>query len=261
VTPYLALFDVHVGHERKPGAGRPSPLHDAKALRAVWKFAEEFKPKRIVFGGDLLDCAVISHHNRAKPGRTEGLRLAQDMRLAEELTVQPADSVLARGGSIDYLLGNHEDWLMDLVDEQPGLEDIISIRRGLKLSGKWTIHEQGSVLAFSKHLLFIHGDQIKGGGENRAKAAVDTYDRCIRLGHFHTYQSFTKTSPIEAELPRTGVVIPCLCVKNPRYNESKPTRYVQGFNFGWVRDDGTFSDFVVPIINGRFIANGKEWVG
>jgi hypothetical protein len=259
-TPYLALYDIHVGHERRPGAGKVA-LHDPRALRAVWKFAEEFKPKRIVMGGDIVDCGVISHHQKGKPGRTEGLRLAQDMTLANELVVQPAESTLARGGTIDYLLGNHEDWLMDLIDEQPGLEDMISLERGLGLSKKWTVHPQGSVLHFSKHLLFMHGDQIKGGGENKAKAAVDIYDRCVRLGHYHTFQSFTKTSPIESELPRTGVVIPCLATKNPRYNESKPTRYVQGFNFGWVREDGSFSDYVVPIINGRFIANGKEFCG
>jgi hypothetical protein len=256
---FIALFDAHVGYERRPGES-PTPLHDARALRAVQKFAEEFKPHDLVLGGDILDCGVISHHNRSKPGRTEGLRLLRDMKLARELVIEPfAETLAGRAPSRTYHIGNHEDWINDLLDKEPGLEDLLDIRESLGLGG-WNIIPQGGLSHLGPYLYFAHGDQIKGG-EHVAKAAVLNFERSIRFGHHHTLQAYTKTSPVDAELPKTGVAVPCLCHKNPRYVESKPHRWSQGFLWGYVHADGTYSDYVSVIINGRFVANGKEFRG
>jgi hypothetical protein len=34
-----------------------------------------------------------------------------------------------------------------------------------------------------------------------------------------------------------------------------------GFNYGYIHDDGTFTDYTPIIVNGRFTANGKTYVG
>lgn len=258
---FLAIFDAHVGFERLPGEARPSPLHDPKALGAVWKFAEDFKPDRVILGGDILDCGPVSHHNRKTPGKTEGLRMRRDFELCRELVIDPAAEVLAPDGKLDYLIGNHEDWLQDLSDEIPGLEGVVDVKGGLDLSDSWRVHRQGTILPLSRHLLLVHGDVIKGGGEQKAKAAVIQFERSIRFGHFHSYQTYTKTSSIDIELPRTGINVPCLCKKSPRYTESSPQRWAQGFLWGYIMPNGTFSDYVSIIISGRFTALGKEYRG
>lgn len=257
---FLALFDAHVGFERRPGESL-SPLHDARALRAVQKFAEDFRPHDLVLGGDILDCGVISHHNRNKPGKVEGLRLLKDMRLAKELVVEPFEATLAgRNTRRLYHIGNHEDWINDLLHKEPGLEDLIDIRVGLGLTAGWELIPQGGLSRLGKHLYFAHGDQIRGG-EHVAKAAVLNFERSIRFGHHHTFQAYTKTSPVDAELPKTGIAVPCLCRKDPQYIEAKPHRWSQGFLWGYLQDDGTYNDYVSIIINGKFTANGKEFRG
>ena len=53
VSKGIALFDYHY------------PLHDRASHRIVLKTIELVKPDHIVFGGDALNLACISHHNKA----------------------------------------------------------------------------------------------------------------------------------------------------------------------------------------------------
>lgn len=251
---FIATYDIHRGYEHR--AGKITPLHDPKAWGVVMKFAQDFKPHHWVVGGDGLDCGEISHHNRAKPRRTEGFRL---LKVAEEMrreVIKPIEDVTS--ATATYILGNHEDWIEDLLDADPALEGLIDINKLLGLDD-WTVVPQGGCHQLGK-LHFIHGDQISGG-VNAAKNAVDAYMENVRLGHFHTYQVATKTSAVGNVLGKTGVVVPCLCGKNPKYNESRPNRWVQGFAFGYVMPDGTFNDYVAVIVDGVAAVNGKVYRG
>lgn len=248
---FIATFDLHYGYERR--SGHKAPLHDMKAWDVVMKFAQDFKPHHWVFGGDMLDCGVVSHHNHGKPGRTEGLRLLQDAEECKAAIVVPAFKLASK--SATYIVGNHEHWLEDLTDDQPGLEGLVGLKPLLGLK-EWNVIPQGGYHRIGK-LHFIHGDQISGG-TNAAKNAVDTYAQSIRLGHFHTFQAATKTSAIHHELGNVGMVVPCLCTKDPKYGQGKPNRWMQGFNFGYVdTHTGRFNDYVQIIVNGQSIIDGK----
>ena len=83
----------------------------------------------------------------------------------------------------------------------------------------------------------------------------------MRFGHHHTYQVYTKTSSIDSN-GHTGIAIPCLCRKGPRYGGGSPNRWVQGFHWGYVGGpNNTFNDYVSVIINGVATINGKSYVG
>lgn len=250
---YIATFDLHFGYERKNG--HKVPLHDMKAFEAVLAFAQDFKPDVWIHGGDMLDCGVISHHNKKKPGNTEGLRLLSDAKEGRDSFITPVES-LAK--DLVYFTGNHEDWLNDLVIEIPALEGMLEVKSLLKLD-RWKVIPQGKMYNLG-HLHFVHGDQLKGG-EHIAKAAVISMEESIRFGHHHTHQVYTKTSPVDKKLAKTGVAVPCLCTKDPKYGESAPNRWVQGFNFGYVDHSGTFNDYVAIIIDGKFMWNGKVYRG
>lgn len=250
---FIATFDLHYGFERK--GGHKVPLHDEKAWNAVVKFAQDFRPDTWILGGDFLDCGSISHHNKNKPGQTEGFKLAQDAEAGKELFINP---VVDNSDKHVYMVGNHERWLLDLVDERPALEGILEVENLLDLDG-WQIIPQGGALDLGK-LTFIHGDTISGG-EHVAKAAVINYERSIRFGHFHTYQTYTKTSPQNYKNAKTGIAVPCLCTKTPGYGAGKPNKWVQGFNFGYIHDNGFFNDYVATIIDGKFTVNGKTYKG
>lgn len=249
---FVALYDLHWGYERK--SGHKVALHDPKALAATLAFIEDFEPDHIILGGDILDCGCISHHNHGKPGATEGFRLLGDAKELKSALIEPLE---ASGASLTYIIGNHEDWLTDLSDQIPALEGIVGLKPLLELNNKWKVVEQGGVHKLGK-LIFIHGDQIKGG-EHAAKNAVLAYERNVRLGHYHTFQTYAKTSASDMN-GHTGMVIPCLCKKAPRYGQGAPNKWMQGFNWGYV-GDGIFSDFVSVIVNGRFAALDKEYSG
>lgn len=252
---FVAAFDLHWGYERR--GGHKVALHDHKAINCLLAFIEDFKPHIFVLGGDALDCSVVSHHNHGKPGRTEGLKLLSD---AEELRANvliPIEKLVS--GRKIYHIGNHEDWLQDFLDVNPGLEGVISIEKLLGLGSKWEVIPQGKGSSLGK-LYFVHGDQIQGG-DYSAKAAVIASEKNIRFGHYHTSQEYTKTSFLDVKQAKTGKAIPCLCTKDPKYGEGKPNKWVQGFLFGYLLEDGTFHDYTAVIINGKTIVGGKVYAG
>lgn len=250
---FLFLTDLHFGYERRNG--HKVALHDERALKIVTTFAKDFKPDVLILGGDMLDCGAISHHNRHKPGRTEGLRLLSDAQECAERVIVPLASTAKQH---IYITGNHEDWLNDLQDELPGLTGLVDIERLLGLDG-WTVVPQGEAYNLGK-LTFVHGDQLSGG-EHIAKAAVINYERSIRFGHHHTHQVYTKNTPLDAKHAKTGVAVPCLCTRNPKYGEGKPNRWVQGFQYGYVFQDGSYHDSTALIINGRTVVDGRVYSG
>lgn len=251
---FIALYDVHFGYERR--GGHKVALHDLKAIQAVLEFAKDFKPDHVILGGDILDCGAISHHNHGKPGAVEGLRLVADAKDLNSLLIKPLE---AAKGKLVYITGNHEGWLDQLVEVHPGLEGIVDLRSILGLSKRWEVVPEGEAYKLGK-LVFIHGDQIKGG-EMPAKNAVLAYERNVRLGHFHTFQAYTKTSAVDAN-GHTGVVIPCLCKKAPKYGGGAPNKWMQGFSYGFLDEKGgTFNDYFPIIVNGKFHAEGKTYVG
>jgi hypothetical protein len=131
------------------------------------------------------------------------------------------------------------------------------VRNLLELKG-FNVIPQGGHTNLGK-LTFIHGDQLSG--EFPAKSAVIAYERNIRFGHFHSYSSYSKNTPMDDEYPKTGISVPCLSKKNPSYGKGKPNRWSQGFLYGYLLPDGNFHDYVVTIIRGKAVIEGKIYRG
>ncbi|MCA1840035.1 MAG: metallophosphoesterase, partial [Actinobacteria bacterium] len=247
---FVGLWDLHYGYERK--GGHKTPLHDTKALGIALDFIRDFKPDHVILGGDILDCGSVSHHNHGKPGATEGLKLLTDATELKAKLIDPIDKLVPRAKKV-YIVGNHEDWLNDLEQQIPALEGIINVQSLLKLNKTWNVVPQGEAYKLGK-LVFVHGDQIKGG-VHAAKWAVDTFGRNIFFGHIHTHQSYTKVSALDLH-GHTGTAVPCLCKKNPNYGGGSPNRWQQGFLYGY-QDETSFNAYVVTIVDGRAFVNGK----
>lgn len=249
---FIALFDLHWGYERK--GGHKTALHDTKALKVALDFAKDFKPDHMILGGDMLDCGSISHHNHGKPGAVEGLRLLGDAKELREALITPLEELKPK--SLTYIVGNHERWLDDLVKQIPALEGIVDVGAVLSLGKKWKIIPQGGCHKLGK-LVFVHGDQIKGGVHS-AKYAVEAYQKNIFFGHHHTHQAYTRVSALEAN-GHTGTAVPCLCKKDPNYGGGSPNRWMQGFLYGYVDGQKTFNAYVVVIIDGKAMIHGKSY--
>lgn len=255
MTRFAFVTDLHWGYELR--SGHKVPLHDPRALGAAMNFLEDFRPQTLILGGDILDCGAISHHNKGKPRKTEGLRIKRDGEECRAQVIKPLEAM--RPVRKVFITGNHEDWLNDFVDENPSTEGLIDLEPLLGLQN-WTVLPQGHKFHLGK-MTFVHGDQLKGG-VSVARNAVIEAERSIRFGHFHTFGAHTKTSFIEEKLGRTGMACPCLCTRDPKYGEGRSNSWVQGINFGYVADDGTFADYVAIITNGKLVApSGKVYRG
>lgn len=248
--------DKHVGWERKQG--KLVALHDAKAIGAMMEFARDFKPDVWIEGGDNLDCGPISHHLSDKKVSVQQLDLSKDAREYTKLVLEPLMQILPKGAEKVWMNGNHEDWLAQLGELQPGLASLLTPEHLLDLRG-WKIIPQGGYVKYG-YLHFVHGDAITGG-TNCAKNAVARYGQCIRFGHFHTFQVATQHSMLNVKDVKTGIAVPSLCRRNPNYLKGAPSQWTQGFNYGYLHDDGTFTDYVPIIVNGRFSAHGTTYVG
>lgn len=250
---FLALFDMHWGYERR--SGHKVALHDTHAINVALAFAKDFHPDAVILGGDILDCASIGHHDRQKPGKQEGMRLASDAEECVTHVIEPLKALKAK--EYHFITGNHCAWLEDLTDELPGLGGLLDVRNLLQMPKSWSVYEQGGHVNLGK-LTFIHGDQLSGG-EHVTKAAAISWERNLRFGHHHSYSAYTKNTPIHDKLGKTAVSVPCLCTKGPKYGEARANKWLQGFNWGYVFPDGTFTDYVSIITNGRTVANGKVY--
>ncbi len=247
---FLALFDLHWGYTHRPGR-HLGPLHDLKALKVALAFAKDWKPDVVILGGDMLDCGPISHHLKGKQHSLEGLRLLRDATELRQQVLAPLEAL--KPTKLVYCLANHEQWVDDLLEDTPGLEGVVSVDSLLKLTERnWQIIPQGGHFRLGK-LWFLHGDTLKGG-QNVAKRALDIYDRNIRFGHYHSTQSVTKHSPLDTAQPKTAVMVPCLCRRDPSYLKGMANAWVTGFLYGTVLPDGTFYDQVALIINGKWMS-------
>jgi hypothetical protein len=252
---FVALFDLHFGFEIDASRHKVA-LHDSKALNVALEFIKDFRPDHVVLGGDMLDCGSVSHHNAKQAGKLEGLRILAEAKELRRTLLDPLEKQVK--GKLIYLIGNHEDWLNDLVDKVPSLDGIVQAEHLLNLS-KWDVYQTGEVARLGK-LNFVHGDAI-GGGQNHALKAVTDYEANVRFGHHHTFQVATKTTPVDAN-GHTGIAVPCLCKKDPSYGERKPNKWMQGFLWGYVNGPGhSFNDYVTVIVNGKATINGKSYVG
>jgi metallophosphoesterase superfamily enzyme len=251
---FVFLTDLHFGFER--ASGHKSPLHDMKAIKTALDFVRDFQPDVLVIGGDFLDAGCLSHHNKNKPGRTEGMRILADAKELREKVIMPLE-LAAPNAKLVWIVGNHEQWLADFQDDFPALEGMLDLKALMKLGDRWEIVPQGGYYNLGK-LTFIHGDTVSGG-EHVAKSAVISYERSVLMGHHHTYQAYSKVSALDYKNAKVGVSVPCLCGRTPHYGKGRPNRWQQGFAWGYVHADGGFSHFVSLIINGKTVADGKVY--
>lgn len=249
IRRHVSLWDIHWGYERKQG--RLSPVHNSDALSIAFQFIQDFNPHDIIFGGDGPDCACISHWNDRTPRKVEGMRLDKDIEEFRRNVLTPLE---ARKATRTYLLGNHEDWLDQLADRYPALSGYLAPESCLGLA-KWKVIPQGGKFHLGK-LVFKHGDTV-GGGEHTAKKAVCDAEKSIRIGHSHTFNTFTKTSDVDLKQKHTGISMPCLCNRGPTYAKSRANKWINGFGFGYTLPDGSFTDYVVVIVNKRAVIQGK----
>lgn len=264
-TRFIGLWDTHIGWERANVGGNyvTRPVHNAAAIRAALRFAEDFQPHAVILGGDNFNCGPISHWHHGKPRLVEGFRLKSELELGDEILVSELDRIIPKDGIKKYLYGNHEAWIDDHINSTPALEGMIEPHHYLKMESRgWDIYGYGELCRIGK-LYATHGDQVlrRGGGSHPARTLVSVYNRNIRAGHVHQHSVATQVTPLDQKDIHTGVIVPCLCSRSPEYVKNNPTAYTNGFLWGTVWPGGNFTDHVMMIHDNKFMYNNKLYDG
>lgn len=259
ITSFVALFDVHVGWEKVRSRGKESVVatHNLKAVKAVMRFVEDFKPEAVLLVGDQLNCGPISHWVKGQPRVTENFRLKDEMDMLDALILQPIDDVPIKM----WFKGNHEMWIQNHIDAHPSVEGLVEPENYLDLRKRgYQIYEQGEVGSLG-NLHFVHGDVAMKGGKDPAGKLMFKYRRNIRAGHLHTYAACVDVTPVDSRDYHTAILVPSLSTRNPAYAKNDSSNHLAGFLYGWVWPGGKFWDQVVIINDGAFMYNGQIYHG
>lgn len=257
---FLILSDIHAGWENKHVRGRRvvQATHDEPSLNLALDFANDFQPDTIVFAGDQINCAPISHWNNQFPGRIGNFRLVDELDYFNDMVLAGLRS--KKRVRRVWHRGNHEKWFSDLIDRNPGLDGLTSLESHLRLEARgFEVYDYGEASELGK-IKIVHGDNIPGG-VNVARIAALRYATNIFFGHFHSSQSYTLHNPLDTNDTKIAVAMPCLANVAPAYGNNSPNNHVNGLTFGYLYDDGNFNHYTALFVNGRAVIEGKEYAG
>jgi Calcineurin-like phosphoesterase len=251
VKSACAVFDLHYPQYHKP------------TVKCIFDYLEDNPPDVFVFGGDQFHFDCISHHTKHTPIFRTRRSYMNDLEGFDRHILTPLERVLPDECEKIWIIGNHEDWEQDLINEQPELEGAIGHVRILGLIERgWTIIPLGHAYKLGK-LNIIHGETLTGVGNQAGKfpaaKAIELYASNVLAGHTHAAQTFTKVSPVEHTNKWQGHISPIAGAVNPGYLRNRPTAWLNGFNRIEYFENGQFQYYPLLVINGRFAFNGKVY--
>lgn len=262
IIPYMMVFDAHAGWEVTNHGGKKvvTPTHSAPAWSAAVEFARDFRPKVLVFGGDQVNCAPISHHNDGKPGKVDGPSFKDELDLAADVLIQPLIAAAHRSARIIWHRGNHERWFDDLIDKMPALRGMTSIEKSVGLPKRTEVYSYGETSTVGKcHVM--HGENVRGN-VHPAKWALLNYQRSVRFGHRHTLDVHTMSTPVDVSDAKTAICVPALANPAMPYANNKPNHCLNGWLYGYLDEStGNFFDYPVVMSDGVACVEGKVYGG
>lgn len=225
-------------------------LLDPRCEEAVLEFIKDFRPTVRCHLGDGWDLAAL---RRGASPEEQAISLNDDFDAAESFLTK-----FFKGGTENhYLNGNHD---------RPRLENILGSSNALiREAAEDGIREMDRILRRCRarvlpydarlgvlrigHLTMLHGYAC---GITGVQKAARVYGSCL-LGHLHVVESV----PVESiNGPSEARCIGALCTIDQPYNarQTNKLRHSQGWAYGYLHDDGTYTLFQARRIGDTFHA-------
>jgi len=240
------------------------PEYSKPTWNAMMEFIKQNEIEGFGFGGDQFNNEEISHHTKGKPLYRERASFKRNTTGFAQEILKPLEQSLGNAEKV-WIIGNHDRFEHDLIEEQPELEGIIERVEALELEKRgWKIVPLGHSFKLGE-LNVIHGEILTGIGNQAgafpAKKAIEIYAGNVLAGHTHAPQSFAKISPVEVRKKYMAWIAPILGATNPAYLRNRPTSWLNGFTIVELRDKGFFNLYPVIVFDGKFSYGGKEYKG
>lgn len=236
------------------------PAYSKPTWNAMMEFVDDNDIAGFIFGGDQFDNNEISHHTKGKPIYRERASYQRNTTGFAREILGPLERSLGKSERV-WIIGNHDRFEHDLIEEQPELEGIVERTELLHLKDRgWKIVPLGHSYKLGE-LNVIHGEILTGIGNQAgaypAKKALEIYGGNVLAGHTHAPQSISKISPVEDKKKFMAWIAPILGEVNPAYLRNRPTSWMNGFTVVELRDKGLFNLYPIIVIDGCFSFGGK----
>lgn len=240
------LPDIHV------------PNHNQPAINAVFNYLKDYKPTTLIQLGDFCDWDSVSSYDVRR--ESDIVLIEHEVRESNRL-LDTIDALVPRSCKKVMIGGNHEARyekfkinygftvaIRRMKDFGSWHQEYNLAKRGWKHTEYGGIHEHGKIL-------FTHGWYT--GGQH-AKRHLGLYHKCIIYGHTHEFQVAVENG-FDGH-PIMSASIGTLSNFNLSYLVGKPpVNWINMFATIDVMADGTFTPSFIPIINGRFVKDGKQY--
>lgn len=243
------------------------PKHNSKSVNCLFEALKIIKPDGITLNGDIGDWSTFSRHDRFSPPKchwTDSQFLDASEREYFHLNIfLDKLQYLAPQAKKRYNFGNHEQWVVDFINESPRARKAqFSIEERLSLEGRKYEVNPYTTLKGQRHFtqlgkLFItHGLYT---GQHHAKKHVDMMGQSVLYGHLHDIQVYSKITP--QDVSHMAWCNGCLCDMGPNYLKGNPTNWNHGFAIVYKWPNGEFQVDIIRIQDGKCVVNGQEIVG
>lgn len=231
-------------------------MQDSETCDAIIEFNRFYRPTIRVHAGDAFDFRNL---RRGASDEEKADSLEDDWRMGSDFLRRFFDG----GTRKRFLRGNHDERIYDFRRNASGLvrdyaAEGIKRLEGLmrKCGAKMLPYDAALGVVKIGKLSVLHGYHA-GVSACRQHAAI--YGNCI-FGHVHTIES----SPVASLLPAEARSIGCACIRDMDYINRKTgkLRWGQGWAYGVVYPDGSYTLFQARKINGTFtVASEVKQIG
>lgn len=239
------------------------PYHDPVVISIINQVARDLKPDILGLVGDMFDAEGISKFTIKdyEDGIFDTMREIQGYR--KDIFIPMLEACNRKNLEVLWSLGNHDGRRITETLEKAKAKchadkyrifseglDVRKIFPEAKIKDYNDCHKIG-------HLFMTHGEYHN---EAHAKKHVTIYGANVLYGHLHTHDAKTVHSKAKNKV-RTGYSMPCSCRLGYGYMRNRSSYWVNGFAVGYFFPDGSFNLYMVNIINGKCIFNGKPYYG
>ncbi len=229
------------------------PLHDEAATNCVLKAIEITKPNVAIFLGDIGEWDSVSSWKYKRRKRPPVEYIIKDIEKDAEVVNNFLDKFDESFNKINLtnkhvLMGNHEIWLNNFVEEHPYLTKYLpeNVMRLKERKYKWLPY--GKFMSIGK-LHFYHGGHH--AGVYHARQHVVHLGVNVMYGHNHdvSRESLARLDGVHA-----GFCIGCIkecCSDSNKWLRGKSMNWGHSFAIIDWNTDGTFRADIVDITNGQ----------
>jgi hypothetical protein len=218
--------------------------HDPAAVKAFFKFCEQWQPKHRIHGGDLWDYRAMRRGASEEEKKESMLRdYADGLQFLKDYRPQY------------FLRGNHDERIWDLAQTDKGILSDCAIRftqeiedQNRKLGCRMLpYHKREGVLKLG-HLKMLHG---YAHGIHAARKHALTYGSCL-FGHVHSIDHVT----LERSEKTMARAVGCLRKLDADYNRAQigALRHAHGWAYGVIhKTSGNFHVWQAERVGEKFL--------